>query len=72
VFWSDLASRCTRPRSISRGATLNSPTRGPDGLLFALGGPIYAGTNEIQAQHHRRAAFWDCPAESGAGEVNSR
>ena len=41
-------SRCTRPRWTCGAPTPNSPTRWTEGLLFALGGPIYAGTNEIQ------------------------
>ena len=46
VFWSELDLACTRPRS-----NCSAPSRsGPwlDGYLFALAGPIYAGTNEIQ------------------------
>ena len=51
-----LTWHCTRPRWTSAAPTVSSSTH-PDarrkyswteGLLFALGGPIYAGTNEIQ------------------------
>ncbi len=41
-------SRCTRPRWICAAPTANSTGPVTEGLLFALGGPIYAGTNEIQ------------------------
>ena len=41
-------SLCTRPRWTCAAPTASWPTPWTDGLLFALGGPIYAGTNEIQ------------------------
>ena len=42
-------SRCTRPRSTCEARTRElGQDSWTDGLLFALGGPIYAGTNEIQ------------------------
>jgi alkylation response protein AidB-like acyl-CoA dehydrogenase len=57
VFWSDLDVALHQTALDMRGADgelADSPARGQDhddwtgGLLFALGGPIYAGTNEIQ------------------------
>ncbi len=48
VFWSDLdvALHQTALDLRGRGGELAGPWT--DGLLFALGGPIYAGTNEVQ------------------------
>ncbi len=48
VFWSDLDVAIHQTALDVRGA--DGELAGPwtDGLLFALGGPIYAGTNEIQ------------------------
>jgi alkylation response protein AidB-like acyl-CoA dehydrogenase len=57
VFWSDLDVALHQTALDMRGADgelADSPAREvgnynwTDGLLFALGGPIYAGTNEIQ------------------------
>ena len=48
VFWSDLDVALHETALDLRGADAELPTRWTDGLLFALGGPIYAGTNEIQ------------------------
>jgi alkylation response protein AidB-like acyl-CoA dehydrogenase len=57
VFWSDLDVALHQTALDMRGADgelADSPGRKEgdyswtDGLLFALGGPIYAGTNEIQ------------------------
>ncbi len=41
-------SRCIRRALDMRGAEGELADSWTDGLLFALGGPIYAGTNEIQ------------------------
>lgn len=48
VFWSDLDVALHQAACEIRGA--DAELAGPwiDGLLFALGGPIYAGTNEVQ------------------------
>ncbi len=48
VFWSELDVAIHQTALDLRGA--DGELAGPwtDGLLFALGGPIYAGTNEIQ------------------------
>jgi alkylation response protein AidB-like acyl-CoA dehydrogenase len=48
VFWSDLDVELHQTALDLLGA--DGELAGPwaDGLLFALGGPIYAGTNEIQ------------------------
>jgi alkylation response protein AidB-like acyl-CoA dehydrogenase len=48
VFWSDLDVAIHQTALDIRGA--DGELAGPwtEGLLFALGGPIYAGTNEIQ------------------------
>jgi len=49
VFWSDLDVALHQTRSICVVPTAEARrTRATDGLLFAAGGPIYAGTNEIQ------------------------
>jgi alkylation response protein AidB-like acyl-CoA dehydrogenase len=48
VFWSDLDVAIHQSALDLAGA--DGEVAGPwsDGLLFSLGGPIYAGTNEIQ------------------------
>ncbi len=48
VFWSDLDVALHQTAWMLRGA--DGEVAGPwtEGLLFALGGPIYAGTNEMQ------------------------
>jgi alkylation response protein AidB-like acyl-CoA dehydrogenase len=48
VFWSDLDVALHETALDIRGAGGERADRWTDGLLFALGGPIYAGTNEIQ------------------------
>ena len=48
VFWSDLDVALHETALDLRGADGDWPTPGPTAYLFALGGPIYAGTNEIQ------------------------
>ena len=48
VFWSDLDVDLHETALDIRGADGERADRWTDGLLFALGGPIYAGTNEIQ------------------------
>ena len=48
VFWSDLDVALHETALDIRGADGERADRWTDGLLFALGGPIYAGTNEIQ------------------------
>ena len=49
VFWSDLDVDIHQTALDIRWApTASWPAPWTDGLLFALGGPIYAGTNEIQ------------------------
>ena len=57
IFWSELDLRFTRPRSRSSGPAPSCADGAPDaadggawikGYQFALAGPIYAGTNEIQ------------------------
>jgi alkylation response protein AidB-like acyl-CoA dehydrogenase len=48
VFWSDLDVALHQTALDLRGADAELYDHWTDGLLFALGGPIYAGTNEIQ------------------------
>ncbi|MGC0422446.1 acyl-CoA dehydrogenase family protein [Embleya sp. AB8] len=56
VFWSelDVELHATALRLLGEAGELDEPAGGDgdggwlDGFLFALGGPIYAGTNEIQ------------------------
>ncbi|OFJ53742.1 acyl-CoA dehydrogenase family protein [Mycolicibacterium grossiae] len=48
VFWSDLDVALHQTALDLRGADAEVKDRWTEGLLFALGGPIYAGTNEIQ------------------------
>jgi alkylation response protein AidB-like acyl-CoA dehydrogenase len=48
VFWSDLDVALHQTALDLRGADAELADSWTDGLLFALGGPIYAGTNEIQ------------------------
>ncbi|BBZ30550.1 acyl-CoA dehydrogenase [Mycolicibacterium madagascariense] len=48
VFWSDLDVALHQTALDMRGADAELSESWTDGLLFALGGPIYAGTNEIQ------------------------
>lgn len=48
VFWSDLDVTLHQTALEVRGADGELVDGWTDGLLFALGGPIYAGTNEIQ------------------------
>jgi alkylation response protein AidB-like acyl-CoA dehydrogenase len=48
VFWSDLDVMMHQIAQDIRGADGELSGSWTDGLLFALGGPIYAGTNEIQ------------------------
>jgi alkylation response protein AidB-like acyl-CoA dehydrogenase len=48
VFWSDLDVSLHETALDIRGADGERADHWTDGLLFALGGPIYAGTNEIQ------------------------
>ena len=65
IFWSELDMKMHETALALLGAPRRSccPARPPpatsaswlDGYLFSLAGPIYAGTNEIQTQHHRRA-----------------
>jgi alkylation response protein AidB-like acyl-CoA dehydrogenase len=48
VFWSDLDVAIHQTALDLRGPDAELVDPWTDGLLFALGGPIYAGTNEIQ------------------------
>ncbi len=48
VFWSDLDVAIHQTALDLRGPAGEIADGWTDGLLFALGGPIYAGTNEIQ------------------------
>ncbi|KGI70003.1 acyl-CoA dehydrogenase family protein [Mycolicibacterium rufum] len=48
VFWSDLDVSLHQTALDLRGADGELVDSVTEGLLFALGGPIYAGTNEIQ------------------------
>ena len=48
VFWSDLDVSIHQTACDLRGPDGELTDSWTDGLLFALGGPIYAGTNEIQ------------------------
>ncbi len=48
VFWSDLDVALHQTALDLRGADGELVDSWTDGLLFALGGPIYAGTNEVQ------------------------
>ena len=48
VFWSDLDVAIHQTACDMRGPDGELTDSWTDGLLFALGGPIYAGTNEIQ------------------------
>jgi alkylation response protein AidB-like acyl-CoA dehydrogenase len=48
VFWSDLDVALHQTALDLRGSDGELVDQWTEGLLFALGGPIYAGTNEIQ------------------------
>ena len=48
VFWSDLDVALHQTALDLRGPDAELESAWTEGLLFALGGPIYAGTNEIQ------------------------
>jgi alkylation response protein AidB-like acyl-CoA dehydrogenase len=48
VFWSDLDVALHQTALDLQGSDAELTDQWTDGLLFALGGPIYAGTNEIQ------------------------
>lgn len=48
VFWSDLDVNLHQTALDVRGPDGELAGAWTDGLLFALGGPIYAGTNEVQ------------------------
>jgi len=48
VFWSDLDVTLHQTALDIRGTDGELADQWTEGLLFALGGPIYAGTNEIQ------------------------
>jgi alkylation response protein AidB-like acyl-CoA dehydrogenase len=48
VFWSELDVALHQAALDIQGAHAELADSWTDGLLFALGGPIYAGTNEIQ------------------------
>ncbi len=48
VFWSELDVALHQTALDLRGPDAELASAWTDGLLFALGGPIYAGTNEIQ------------------------
>jgi len=48
VFWSELDVALHQSALELRGADAELADSWTEGLLFALGGPIYAGTNEIQ------------------------
>ena len=48
VFWSDLDVALHQTALELRGSDGELVDQWTEGLLFALGGPIYAGTNEIQ------------------------
>jgi alkylation response protein AidB-like acyl-CoA dehydrogenase len=48
VFWSDLDVELHQTALDLAGADGELSDSWSDGYLFALGGPIYAGTNEIQ------------------------
>ena len=48
VFWSDLDVALHQTALDMHGADGELVDGWTEGLLFALGGPIYAGTNEIQ------------------------
>ncbi|GFG74233.1 acyl-CoA dehydrogenase family protein [Mycobacterium botniense] len=48
VFWSDLDVAIHQTALDMQGSGAELADTWVDGLLFALGGPIYAGTNEIQ------------------------
>lgn len=48
VFWSELDVALHQTAVDLRGADAELVDHWTEGLLFALGGPIYAGTNEIQ------------------------
>ena len=48
VFWSDLDVELHQTALDLLAADGELTSRWTEGLLFALGGPIYAGTNEIQ------------------------
>ncbi|HYB37735.1 MAG TPA: acyl-CoA dehydrogenase family protein [Mycobacterium sp.] len=48
VFWSDLDVALHQTALDIQGADAELADSWTEGLLFALGGPIYAGTNEIQ------------------------
>ena len=68
MFWSDLDVALHQTALDLRGADGELADSWTDGLLFALGGPIYAGTNEIQ-RNIIAERLLGLPRE-GKGEVN--
>ena len=48
VFWAELDGALHQRALDLRGPDAELADAWTDGLLFALGGPIYAGTNEVQ------------------------
>jgi alkylation response protein AidB-like acyl-CoA dehydrogenase len=65
VFWSDLDVALHQTALDVAGADGELADQWTDGLLFALGGPIYAGTNEIQ-RNIIAERLLGLPRESGA------
>ena len=65
VFWSDLDVALHQTALELRGADGELVDEWTEGLLFALGGPIYAGTNEIQ-RNIIAERLLGLPRESGA------
>ncbi len=71
VFWSDLDVALHQTALDMRGADGELADSWTDGLLFALGGPIYAGTNEIQ-RNIIAERLLGLPREKGPNEIRSR
>lgn len=69
VFWSDLDVAIHQTALELRGADAELADPWTEGLLFALGGPIYAGTNEIQ-RNIIAERLLGLPKESAGGKAS--
>ena len=72
VFWSDLDVALHQTALDLRGADGELVDSWTDGLLFALGGPIYAGTNEIQRNIIAERLLGLPARRRAASEIRSR
>ena len=71
VFWSDLDVALHQTALDIRGADGELADPWTEGLLFALGGPIYAGTNEIQ-RNIIAERLLGLPQEGRRSEIRTR